>query len=46
MNDKLINISLYDEKWMESLATTIFDDIAELTKDKQVEEIKWIPTKN
>ena len=35
MNDKLINISLYDEKWMESLATTIFDDIAELTKDKQ-----------
>ena len=35
MNDKLINISIYDEKWMESLATTIFDDIAELTKDKQ-----------
>ena len=35
MNNKLINVSLHDEKWMESLAITIFEDIAELTKDKE-----------
>ena len=34
MNDKLINVSLHDEKWMESLAITIFEDIAELIQKK------------
>ncbi|MDA0764244.1 MAG: Zn-dependent hydrolase [Proteobacteria bacterium] len=34
MNNKLSNAKLYDEKWIERLAITIFDDIAVLTKDR------------
>ncbi|MDC0093732.1 hydantoinase/carbamoylase family amidase, partial [Alphaproteobacteria bacterium] len=35
MNNTLINVSLHDEKWIESLAIIIFEDIAQLTKDKE-----------
>ena len=35
MNNKLSNAPIYDEKWIERLAITIFDDIAVLTKDRQ-----------
>ena len=34
MNNKLSNAPIYDEKWIERLAITIFDDIAVLTKDR------------
>ena len=34
MNNKLSNTPIYDEKWIERLAITIFDDIAVLTKDR------------
>lgn len=34
MNNKLSNAPIYDEKWIEKLAITIFDDIAVLTKDR------------
>ena len=34
MNNKLSNAAIYDEKWIERLAITIFDDIAVLTKDR------------
>tara|TARA_B110000467_G_C18331406_1_gene493490 strand:+ start:2280 stop:3560 length:1281 start_codon:yes stop_codon:yes gene_type:complete len=34
MNNKLSNAPIYDEKWIERLAITIFDDIAVLTKER------------
>ncbi|MDC1356206.1 Zn-dependent hydrolase [Pseudomonadota bacterium] len=34
MSNKLSNAPIYDEKWIERLAITIFDDIAVLTKDR------------
>lgn len=34
MNNKLSNAPIYDKKWIERLAITIFDDIAVLTKDR------------
>ena len=34
MNNKRSNAPIYDEKWIERLAITIFDDIAVLTKDR------------
>ena len=34
MNNKLSNSPIYDEKWIEKLAISIFDDIAVLTKDR------------